>query len=145
MRSTAALILLILVSCEAAPSAYQADNSSRRAAARKITGVLTLFTEGQSFQECPLKEPWNCFEAKGPECGFDATPEAYASINAEIAKARAGQRFATFGIVMLGTRVDGIASGHLDAYGCEFRARSVLRIKEVPSVPPDPSLTANVR
>lgn len=145
MRTPAALTLLALASCEAAPLAHQAGDPSRQGEERRITGVLTLYTEGQSFRECPLKEPWNCFKAKGPECGFNATPAASTLINTEITKAGATQGFATFGLVMLGTRVDGVNSGHLGAYRCEFRARSVLQINEVPNSPPDTSPAADVR
>ena len=144
MRALAVLTLLAVASCEAAPSAHQAENSSRPAEARRITGVLTFYTEGESFRECPLKEPWNCVEAQGAECGFDATPEASTMINAQVTKAGATQGFATFGVVMLGTRVDGVSSGHLSRYDCEFQARSVLQVNEVPSAPPDTSLAIDV-
>jgi hypothetical protein len=131
-----AFALLALSSCEAAPTPLQASSSTRAGEERTITGVLTLYKEGESFRECPLSEPWNCFEAKGPVCGFDATPEARTLINTEITKAGATQGFATLGLVMLGTRVDGVHSGHLAGYSCEFRARSVLHVKEVASRPP---------
>ena len=139
MRASAALAILTLASCEAAPLVKQAREASQSGDERRITGVLTLYTEGESFRQCPLREPWNCFEAKGPVCGFDATPEARTLINTEITKAGATQGIATFGIVMLGTRVDGVRSGHLSEYPCEFRARSVLHVKEVASWPPDTS------
>jgi hypothetical protein len=145
MRASAALALLALASCKAAPLAKQARDPSQRSEERKITGVLTLYTEGDSFRQCPLREPWNCFKAKGPECGFYATPEARTLINAEITKAGATQGYATFGIVMLGTRVDGVQSGHLAKYSCEFRARSVLHVKEVASAPPDTTKAIDVR
>ena len=65
-------------------------------------------------------------------------------INAQVTKAGATQGFATFGVVMLGTRVDGVSSGHLSRYDCEFQARSVLQVNEVPSAPPDTSLAIDV-
>lgn len=145
MRASAALALLALASCKAAPLATQAGDQSQRSDERKITGVLTLYTEGESFRQCPLREPWNCFKAKGPECGFDATPEARTLINTEITKAGATQKYATFGIVMIGTRLDGVHAGHLSGYSCEFRAHSVLHVKEVASSPPDTPNAVSVR
>jgi len=145
MSASAALALLALAPWEAAPLAQQAHDPSQRGEERRIAGVLTLYTEGESFQQCSLKKPWNCFKAKESECGFDATPEARTLINTAITKAGATQGYATFGIVMLGTRVDGVHSGHLNRYSCEFRARSVLQIKEVASAPPDTSTAVDVR
>jgi hypothetical protein len=145
MRASAALALLTLASCEVAPLVKQAREAPQSGDERRITGVLTLYTEGESFRQCPLREPWNCFKGEGPVCGFDASPEARTLINTEITKAGATQGFATFGIVMLGARVDGVHSGHLSEYPCEFRARSVLHVKEVASWPPDTSKAADVR
>jgi hypothetical protein len=145
MRASAPLVLLTLASCNAAPSEHQAIDSSQRGEERRITGVLTLYTEGQSFHECPLKEPWNCFKAKGPDCRFNATSEALAAINAEITKAGATQGFATLAIVMLGIRVDGVNLGHLAEYRCEFRGRSVLQVDKVPDTPPDTFHPINVK
>lgn len=145
MRASTALALLALASCKVAPLARQAGDQSQRSDEREITGVLTLYTEGESFQQCPLREPWNCFKAKGPECGFDATPEARTLINTEITKSGATQKYATFGIVMIGTRLDGVHAGHLSGYSCEFHARSVLHVKEVASAPPDTSNAVSVR
>jgi hypothetical protein len=125
--------------------AHQASDPPRRGEGRRITGVLTLYTEGESFRECPLKEPWNCFAARGLECGSGATPAASAKINAVITKVGATQGFATFGIVMLGTRIDGIKAGHQDGYACQYHARSVLKVKEVPSRPPDTSRAIDFR
>ena len=145
MRASTALALLALASCKVAPLARQAGDQSQRSDEREITGVLTLYTEGETFRQCPLREPWNCFKAKGPECGFDATPEARTLINTEITKSGATQKYATFGIVMIGTRLDGVHAGHLSGYSCEFHARSVLDVKEVASAPPDTSNAVSVR
>lgn len=89
MHASAALALFSLASCGAAPLVKQALEASQSGDERRITGVLTLYTEGESFRQCPLREPWKCPEAKGPECGFDATPEARSLINREITKAGA--------------------------------------------------------
>ena len=103
---------------------------------RQITGVLTLYNEGESFRECSLEEPWNCDAQRKAECGFAATPEGSRLIKAAVEKADASQGFATFGVVMTGVLVPQVSSGHLSRYNCEYRARSVIKVYEVPSAPP---------
>jgi hypothetical protein len=127
----------MLASCDASPSQGQSPNIQNSGGSqRKISGVLTLHSEGSSFRQCALREPWNCLLNKETECGFVASPQGEQVVSAAIDKAKAYQGFATFGVVMLGSRVDGVTSGHLDAYDCEFRARTILKVYEVPSVPP---------
>lgn len=103
---------------------------------RQITGVLTFYNEGEAFRECSLQEPWNCYAQRKPECGFAATPEGSRLIKAAVEKAGASQGFATFGVVMTGVLVPRVSSGHLSVYNCEYRARSIMKVYEVPSVPP---------
>ncbi len=140
MRMPAVLTMMILASCDAAPSTVQSSDGLRPGDnERTISGVLTLYTEGSSFHECSLREPWKCLLSEGPECGFDAKDGADRVIDAAIARANAYQGFARFGVVMVGVRVDGVISGHLNAYDCEFRARSVLKVYEVQGVRPPPA------
>lgn len=141
-RACAALVvsclgIILLGACDESPSTAV---SSRLATAkghdRKITGVLTVYMEGESFRECSLQEPWYCDGEGKPECGFDATPAGDRVINAAIDKAGAREGFATFGVVMIGSRADGFPSGHLSVFDCEYRARAVLEVHDVPALPP---------
>jgi hypothetical protein len=137
MRVLPLFVALALGSCKASvPLNDTSDEPALRDGNRKITGVLTLYTEGGSFQECSLREPWNCHLSPGPECAFNAGPDNERAIDTAVENVGAHQGFATFGVVMIGTRVDGTPSGHLGRYNCEFHALTVLKIAQVPSVPP---------
>ena len=133
----AVLVLVVLASCDATPSPVPLTSERDPVGneERKISGVLTLYREGSSFKECPLQQPWNCAINKAPECGLEATPEGDRTIKAAIDKAGA-YRFATFGVVMIGKRIDGITPGHMNGHNCGFHARVILEVNEVPSVPP---------
>jgi len=134
----AALALVMLASCYATPSAVRlaAERNPVSNEERTIAGVLTLYTEGSLFKECPLRESWNCLLNRAPECGLETTSEGSRAINLAIEKAGAYQGFATFEVVMIGKRVDGITSGQSARVDCEFQARAILKVDEVPSVPP---------
>jgi len=139
MRYTIVFLLFaILASCDAAPTAVEqvGERKARSVGERKITGVLTLYNEGSSFHECALKEPWNCPFNKQPECGFEDMSNGNSLIKETVDKSGANQGYATFGVVMIGERVDGVTSGHLGAYGCEFRVHTALKAFIVPNVPP---------
>lgn len=138
MRFPAALALLIVASCGAATT--KRDHVALRrtnGVDRQITGVLTLYTEGESFHECLLDKPWNCSFSKEPQCGFSATPDADIAINGAIEEAGASQGFATFGVRMIGKRIYEVTSGHLGGYDCRFYATAALSIEEVESTPPE--------
>ena len=105
-----------------------------------MVGVLSLgASEGQSFRECPLKEPWHCFLSKAPECNFVASGKAVEPIEVAVRKAGLEVRGAgTFGAELIGVRINGKNFGHLDAYNCEVTAYQVRSMRQVPSLPPPP-------
>jgi hypothetical protein len=125
----------MLIGCHDGPPT-PASSGKVRNETRQITGVLTLYNEGESFRECSLEAPWNCDAQRKPECGFAATPEGYRLIKAAAEEANASQGFATFGVVMIGVLVPQVSSGHLSRYNCEYRARSVTKVYDVSSAPP---------
>ena len=104
-----------------------------------MVGVLTLGArEGQSFHECQLQEPWNCFRSAEPECNFVAVDKVATRLRSIFAEAGVEhQGFATFGIKFVGTRVSGASFGHMGMYPCEVTAHELRSIEEVPSQPPD--------
>lgn len=106
---------------------------------RLIVGVLTLGAhEGQSFQECPLGEPWNCFKSTAPPCDFRSVGKATSAIRAAIEKAGIeGHGFITFGIQFIGVTAEGSEFGPMGEYPCEVVAHDVRSIEEVPSDPPE--------
>ncbi len=100
-----------------------------------MAGVFTAFTEGSQFQECPGREPWQCFDRDSPPCAIDAAGEAQAAIGAALGKA--GQGYAAFKVELVGRRREGGQYGHLGAYGCEIRATRILSISPAEALPPD--------
>lgn len=130
---------VMLSACDERSSSRQSPMAAA-AGGRLMVGVLTLGArEGQSFQECPLDEPWNCSRSDAPECNFRSDGRASAVVGAAVAKAGlAGEGFGTFGVRLIGVRVEGAGYGHMSAYRCEVVAHDVRSIAEVPSVPPEP-------
>lgn len=127
MRIGLLLLFMLTASCGAA--------SGLPGGERRMAGVFTAFTEGSQFQECPGREPWQCFDQDSPPCAIDAVGEAGTAIGAALGKA--GQGYAAFKVELVGKRREGAAYGHLGAYGCEVRASRILSITPAETLPPE--------
>jgi hypothetical protein len=103
---------------------------------RQMAGVFTVFTEGTQFQECPGREPWQCFDDGSPPCAMEPVGGARETIGVALGKAEQG--YAAFKIELVGKRLEGGSFGHLGAYGCEVRKTRILSIAHAQSVPLGP-------
>jgi|GEM_PF-6736695 len=130
MRYIALLLLVLTAGCNLASGSGVLGGSERR-----MSGVFTAFTEGSQFQECPGREPWQCFDQDNAPCAIDASGQAERAIGAALGKA--GQGYAAFKVELVGTRRDGGLYGHLGAYGCEIRASHIVSIKAADMLPPE--------
>jgi hypothetical protein len=129
MRRIFLLLSMLTAACG------EASGSGRLGGEQRMAGIFTAFTEGSQFQECPGREPWQCFEGESQPCSMDAVGEADASLGAALGKAKRG--YAAFKVELVGRRREGGLYGDLGVYGCEIRASRILSIAPAPSLPPE--------
>jgi hypothetical protein len=130
MRRIFLLLFVLTAGCGGA-----SGNGGLVGGERRMAGVFTAFTEGSQFQECPGREPWQCFSDESPPCALDAVGEAGATLGAALGKA--GQGYAAFKVELVGKRREGGLYGHLGAYGCEIRSSRILSITPADALPPE--------
>ena len=131
MRYLVLLLLLPAAACNLASGSGGLLGGSER----RMSGVFTAFTEGSQFQECPGREPWQCFDQDAAPCAIEASGQAERAIGAALGKA--GQGYAAFKVELVGTRSEGGPYGHLGAYGCEVRVSHIVSITPADTLPPE--------